>query len=144
MQGQNCRKAVTQSHGPTEPPGFTVAGLPFVRVLPHAQAPGLGLFLSVGMCRKKEGVAVAGDWQVTQRLLRAGMDTMLLKQRVVAENIANVNTPGYKRRDVTFPAILRQAERRLRLRTTHPGAPARPTAPGSPHAAVATATARSK
>lgn len=81
-----------------------------------------------------------GAWPVTERLLSAGLDTMMLKQRVVAENIANVNTPGYKRRDVAFPAELQEARNRLPLRTTHPSHMPTPTAPGSPTVVVDTTT----
>ncbi|BAS27494.1 flagellar basal body rod protein FlgB [Limnochorda pilosa] len=59
-------------------------------------------------------------WPVTERFLGARLDQLLLKQRVVAENIANANTPGYKRKDVTFPAELERAGARLPVWRTHP------------------------
>ena len=81
-----------------------------------------------------------GGWPVTERLLGLGLDTLMLKQRVIAENIANVNTPGYKRRDVAFPAELKKAEARLPLRTTHPRHLPTPSAVGSPRVVVDTTT----
>ncbi|RME74836.1 MAG: flagellar biosynthesis protein FlgB [Planctomycetota bacterium] len=39
----------------------------------------------------------------------AWLDAAALRQRVLAQNIANVNTPGYERRDVSFDALLEAA-----------------------------------
>lgn len=75
-------------------------------------------------------------WVTTERLLGAGLDHQLMRQRVIAENIANVNTPGYKRRDVTFPAALQQAEERLALWRTHAGHLPVPAADGGPRVVV--------
>ena len=38
------------------------------------------------------------------------LDKLSLRQNVLAGNLANVNTPGYKRRDVDFSIELEQAE----------------------------------
>lgn len=38
----------------------------------------------------------------TQLLLQKGLDTASLRNRVMADNIANVDTPGFKRREVIF------------------------------------------
>ena len=38
----------------------------------------------------------------TQSLLYKGLDTASVRNRVIADNIANVDTPGFKRREVIF------------------------------------------
>jgi flagellar basal-body rod protein FlgB len=43
------------------------------------------------------------------------MDASMLRNRVIANNIANVNTPGYKRVEVSFEEELRHALDRTRL-----------------------------
>ena len=42
-------------------------------------------------------------------LLSKMVDYTALKQKVIANNIANVNTPGYKRMDVSFNQDLKRA-----------------------------------
>lgn len=37
------------------------------------------------------------------------LDTTALRQKVIADNIANINTPGFKRSDVNFEATLEKA-----------------------------------
>lgn len=44
-------------------------------------------------------------------LLNKMLDITALKQRVIANNIANVNTPGYQRRDVSFDSELKESLR---------------------------------
>lgn len=39
------------------------------------------------------------------------------RQRVLTENMANINTPGYKRRDVDFTIAMDDAQEILRTRT---------------------------
>ncbi len=46
------------------------------------------------------------------------LDANMLRSRVIANNIANVNTPGYKRTDVNFEGQLRDAIDRSTLRGT--------------------------
>ncbi len=43
-------------------------------------------------------------------LLRKAMNYSALRQKVIADNIANVSTPGYKRKDVDFLNLVREAE----------------------------------
>jgi flagellar basal-body rod protein FlgB len=43
------------------------------------------------------------------QLLTNALQASDLKQKVYANNIANVNTPGYKREDVSFDSVLQQA-----------------------------------
>lgn len=51
------------------------------------------------------------------------MDASALNQRVIAHNVANVNTPGYKKSYVTFGEELKRAldEKAPALITSHPG-----------------------
>lgn len=55
------------------------------------------------------------------RLLERAMDVTMLRSEMLAQNIANVNTPGYKRMDVDFAAVLDLAVSRnsLPMATTH-------------------------
>lgn len=62
---------------------------------------------------------------LTDRLLERALDGVSARQRVTAHNIANVNTPGYKRQRLSFEESLREAlqgqERgRLKGAVTHP------------------------
>jgi flagellar basal-body rod protein FlgB len=42
-------------------------------------------------------------------LLSQVLDAAALRHRVIAQNVANVNTPGYRRREVVFEADLARA-----------------------------------
>lgn len=56
-------------------------------------------------------------------VLTRALDAAALRQRTIAHNIANVNTPGFKRYYVTFEEELRRAlqvEGGLPLYRTHP------------------------
>lgn len=44
----------------------------------------------------------------TQFLLNKGMDAASTRNRVIADNIANVDTPGFKRREVIFEENIRK------------------------------------
>ncbi len=58
-------------------------------------------------------------------LMQAGLDGAVMRQRTISDNIANANTPGYKRKDVNFRQILNKKmtiegkENSLQLITTH-------------------------
>jgi flagellar basal-body rod protein FlgB len=39
---------------------------------------------------------------ITYELLKKSLDAAALRQRVIAHNIANINTKGFKRSDVVF------------------------------------------
>ncbi len=45
----------------------------------------------------------------TLDVLKKAMDASLLRQKVIAENIANVDTPFYKRKEVVFEDELKRA-----------------------------------
>ena len=48
------------------------------------------------------------------------LDLSRLRHKVIAKNIANVNTPGYLSKEVEFNDILNQASNRLIIRKTNP------------------------
>lgn len=50
-----------------------------------------------------------GYWGKTQYLLERGLDTEVIRRRVIADNLANVDVPHFKRSEVTFEAQLRRA-----------------------------------
>jgi flagellar basal-body rod protein FlgB len=52
-------------------------------------------------------------------LLKQALHASALRHEAIAHNIANVNTPGYRRIDVSFEELLRAAQT-TRLRTTSP------------------------
>ena len=55
-------------------------------------------------------------------LLEKMLDKAALSQRVIAANVANIGTPGYRRRAVSFEEKLQRAMRPglQKLKTTHP------------------------
>ncbi|MFS8640678.1 MAG: flagellar basal body rod protein FlgB [Symbiobacteriaceae bacterium] len=71
-------------------------------------------------------------WGAVNDLLGRGLEALALRQRLLAHNVANAETPGYKRYDVRFAELLadRLHEGRLPLWRTDPahlpGAPAAP------------------
>jgi flagellar basal-body rod protein FlgB len=48
-------------------------------------------------------------FDTTQIGLERALSGSSLRQQAIAENIANVNTPGYRRKDVDFASALHQA-----------------------------------
>ncbi len=59
----------------------------------------------------------------TIKVLENALDTTVLRQKVIGDNIANVNTPGFKKSYVTFEYELSQALQKkggLRAITTNP------------------------
>jgi len=48
--------------------------------------------------------------------LMKSMDANMLRSRVISNNIANVNTPGFRRLDVSFENHLRDALDRIKLK----------------------------
>jgi flagellar basal-body rod protein FlgB len=55
----------------------------------------------------------------TLGLLSKGLDAASLRQEVHAHNLANLNTPGYRRKYVTFTEELGRAKRVAALSLTH-------------------------
>jgi len=63
------------------------------------------------------------DDQATRALV-AAMDGLSLRQRVISNNLANVDTPGFKASDVSFEQQLARSlnpEPGLAMQTTHAG-----------------------
>lgn len=54
--------------------------------------------------------------------LKKGLDAESLRHRVIANNIANVNTPDFKKSTIKFESLLKKALGResIKLITTHP------------------------
>jgi flagellar basal-body rod protein FlgB len=48
------------------------------------------------------------------------MDWSAERQKILAHNIANADTPGYKRMDLDFPGALKKSIEKLELKRTHP------------------------
>lgn len=48
------------------------------------------------------------------------MDWSAERQKILAHNIANADTPGYKRMDLDFPGELKKSVERLEMKQTHP------------------------
>lgn len=48
-------------------------------------------------------------WDVTSEALSVGIQGTELRQQALADNIANIDTPGYKRQDVSFQSALQSA-----------------------------------
>lgn len=46
---------------------------------------------------------------LTQTVLRGALDAATARQRAIANNLANVETPGYRRQEVDFEARMRAA-----------------------------------
>lgn len=53
-----------------------------------------------------EGLHLDAFSTKTMRILERSLDASALRQKVLADNIANVDTPGFKRSDVSFDSAL--------------------------------------
>jgi len=51
--------------------------------------------------------------------LKTALDVQLKRQELHAQNIANAETPGYKRKYVAFEEYLQESKMKLKLFTTH-------------------------
>jgi len=56
----------------------------------------------------------------TIRMLEQGLDYAALREKVIANNIANADTPNYKAKDVQFKAELDRAMHSLEAKRTNP------------------------
>ena len=68
------------------------------------------------------GIADKADMGVTPSqfgMLRQLLDTAELRHRVISQNVANVNTPGYTRLDVEFEAELAERLQSLGAENIH-------------------------
>ena len=50
--------------------------------------------------------------------LEVAMNVAMLRQEVYTQNLANIETPGYKRNYVEFEELLQEPEMKLKLKTT--------------------------
>ena len=79
----------------------------------------------------------------TLDMLERGMDAQTLRRQVIADNIANVDVPHFKRSEVIFEAAMKRAvdeeralaEPRLEMRTSSPNHIQRPASRGFEQAA---------
>lgn len=62
------------------------------------------------------GKAIANN--TTMPVIGKSLDAAMLRSRVIANNIANLTTPGYKRVEVSFEAELKKALSKTKLRGT--------------------------
>lgn len=84
--------------------------------------------LSAGLGAAKGGTVVKQPgllWGSTEASLEAALEAAVLRQRVIAHNLANVETPGYRRFEVVFEEALAAQQRQeqarvLPLARTHP------------------------
>ncbi len=59
----------------------------------------------------------------TFQLLESALDAASLRQKTIAQNVANINTPGFKRSEVVFEEKLQEIlgkKHRINLVRTHP------------------------
>lgn len=54
----------------------------------------------------------------TYNILKKGLDAASERSTVIADNIANINTKGYKRKYVTFEETLKNSSNDLEMKTT--------------------------
>ncbi|MDI6823458.1 MAG: flagellar basal body rod protein FlgB [Bacillota bacterium] len=59
------------------------------------------------------------SWQV--RGIERALAAAVRRHQALADNVANADTPGYKRQDVRFWGELQRAQERLAVTRTHPG-----------------------
>lgn len=55
----------------------------------------------------------------TYNLLKRSMDATVLRSKVIGNNIANINTKGYKRFEVSFEESLKEQENKYDMNTTN-------------------------
>ena len=81
----------------------------------------------------------------TSNLLVQGLNAATMRQQVTAHNLANLNTPGFKRSDVSFESELKQAQGKIGtplLRTHEKHFPVPPNLPPDPKIKTDTTTVR--
>jgi len=62
---------------------------------------------------------MAGIFNSNFDTLKTAMDVQLKRQELHAQNIANAETPGYKRKYVAFEEYLQESKMKLKLSTTN-------------------------
>lgn len=62
-----------------------------------------------------------GAFSKTFNLVKTALKLRSYKHSLLASNIANVDTPGYRRKDIPFEKIIQKyLSEEIRLKTTHP------------------------
>ena len=59
------------------------------------------------------------DYETVVNKLAAELDAKVLKSKLIASNIANVDTPGYKSKDLKFEKVLKDEIGSLQLKVTN-------------------------
>lgn len=59
------------------------------------------------------------DYETVVNKLAAELDAKVLKSKLIASNIANIDTPGYKSKDLQFEKVLNDEIGSLRLKVTN-------------------------
>jgi flagellar basal-body rod protein FlgB len=67
---------------------------------------------------------------------KGALDASALRQRVIASNLANADTPGYKAQEVAFEEMLTGEQEKLRMSRTQPGHLPNVKAPATPSPVV--------
>jgi flagellar basal-body rod protein FlgB len=69
----------------------------------------------------RRSMKTGGVFEKTVRLIEDRLSLNTRRQELVASNIANIDTPGYVAKDVSFEEVLKQAmEPKLQLVASHP------------------------
>ena len=72
----------------------------------------------------------------TLEMGKAALDAASLRQRAIASNLANAETPGYRAREVVFEELLSAEQQKLPVAQTQPGHLAAPRGPSIPQPLV--------
>lgn len=70
---------------------------------------------------KERGLTMFFLADKTNNYLNQALDYSSLRQKVIADNIANVDTPNFKRTDVSFDAFFENSKAKLALAQTNQG-----------------------
>jgi flagellar basal-body rod protein FlgB len=65
------------------------------------------------------GKSMANIFNSNFETLKVAMDVQMKRQELHAQNIANAETPGYKRKYVAFEEYLQESKMKLKLTTTN-------------------------
>lgn len=75
------------------------------------------VFRKIGNVCRKDIQGVKELFNANFQIIKTGMDVAMLRQNVHVQNVANAETPGYKRKYVTFEELLKESMN-LQLTTT--------------------------
>lgn len=60
------------------------------------------------------------DYNTIVNKISAELDNKVVHNQLIASNIANVDTPGYKAKDLKFERVIKEELGHLGMKTTHP------------------------